>query len=567
MMIEKTQYKSEKEWQEAWRQKFDSEPPKITLKARTRTPDLQMKDEMSKLQTAAARTCYSPRVVEASEITDNQMMNILAQTYNGGHHTVFQHDHFTFGLEGISRQFVWSVLHDHPFSNSEQSSQRSVRLDEPRYLAPKFKSEKASEIYRQAMLDAWQSYRDIAAALNPIAQEEYLKIFPGRRTDLEKRTESPGREKKARNVERSAEKKAIEVARYVVPISAMTQMLHTVSGLVLARLYRLSDMPGAEDESHMILGRMVNLVAEVEPLLAYRFDNPITADELLEHKTIAEFSKRRESLDYASQYARDFDQDMDGKPTKLVGWMENAEKIVASAVRAQVGALESQLSDADAIDLILNPAKNRQLADKLNLTHTAKLSRALGMVTYTWKTKMSHTGDSQAQRHRMTPGAKPLLELVIPAEPDYEMPALIKTAPENIKEMYHAAMERAWNARNRLIELGESVEHANYVLPNATSLRYYETADFLNFNHKMKMRTCLNAQEEIWRSSLIQIRDVQARHPLLGRYLGPPCYTRHLAKTPPVCPEGAHFCGIPMWRALDGEEKYSLDSFYDKRKI
>ena len=37
--------------------------------------------------------------------------------------------HFEFGLENVSRQFVWSFLHAHPFYNSEQQSQRYVRLD------------------------------------------------------------------------------------------------------------------------------------------------------------------------------------------------------------------------------------------------------------------------------------------------------------------------------------------------------------------------------------------------------------------------------------------------------
>ena len=79
---------------------------------------------------AAARTCYSPRVVEAAEITDKQRDSIGQVTFDGGHHTVFQHPHFEFGLENVSRQFVWNFLHGHPFYNSEQTSQRYVRMDE-----------------------------------------------------------------------------------------------------------------------------------------------------------------------------------------------------------------------------------------------------------------------------------------------------------------------------------------------------------------------------------------------------------------------------------------------------
>ena len=78
---------------------------------------------------AAARTCYAPRLITHDEITDKQRLNIGAATFNSGHHTVFQHATFEFGLENVSRQFVWSFLHAHPFYNSEQQSQRYVRLD------------------------------------------------------------------------------------------------------------------------------------------------------------------------------------------------------------------------------------------------------------------------------------------------------------------------------------------------------------------------------------------------------------------------------------------------------
>ena len=85
---------------------------------------------------AAARTCYSPRVIAATEVTDSQRDSIGALTFDAGHHTVYQHAHFEFGLENVSRQFVWTFLHSYPFYNSEQSSQRYVKLREPRAFVP-----------------------------------------------------------------------------------------------------------------------------------------------------------------------------------------------------------------------------------------------------------------------------------------------------------------------------------------------------------------------------------------------------------------------------------------------
>src|SRR5580704_13797573 len=67
---------------------------------------------------AAARTCYATHLIGPEELTDKQRINIGAATFYSDHHTVYQHAHFEFGLENISRQFVWSFLHAHPFYNS-----------------------------------------------------------------------------------------------------------------------------------------------------------------------------------------------------------------------------------------------------------------------------------------------------------------------------------------------------------------------------------------------------------------------------------------------------------------
>ena len=68
------------------------------------------------------------------------------------------------------------------------------------------------------------------------------------------------------------------------------------------------------------------------------------------------------------------------------------------------------------------------------------------------------------------------------------------------------------------------------------------------------MRTCFNAQEEIYRASMDELEQVRAVHPLLARYMGPPCVIR-AGRVTPTCTEGVHFCGVPVWRSFPEVER------------
>src|SRR6201988_1870823 len=129
---------------------------------------------------AAARTCYSSHLINHDEITDKQRLNIGAATFYSGHHTVYQHAHFEFGLENISRQFVWSFLHAHPFYNSEQQSQRYVRMDRTQAYVPPvdlYFNAESRLIYQRAIARAWAYYRELSSLLLPAAREILQDIW------------------------------------------------------------------------------------------------------------------------------------------------------------------------------------------------------------------------------------------------------------------------------------------------------------------------------------------------------------------------------------------------------
>jgi thymidylate synthase ThyX len=481
---------------------------------------------------AAARTCYSSRLITPEEITDKQRLNIGAATFYSGHHTVYQHAHFEFGLEKVSRQFVWSFLHAHPFYNSEQQSQRYVRLDRAQaYIPPVdlYFNLQAREIYINAIARAWNYYRELSALLVSDARTILNDIW---------HIGPMSHPKRLQKIESSAQKRAIEIARYVLPVAAFSTMVHTISGIVLHRLWRMCRASDAPAEAYEIIKTMVDEVKRLDAQFFERFGTE-PLEELPEWKDVAT------AKNDADAFAREFDASLAGKTSRLVDYSPNAPRVMAESYRAVLGLPESACSDAEAIDRLLNPARNLYRLETLNIGVHAPMMRALQHANYTFAKKISHTADSQDQRHRMVPGSRPLLTLADTREPDYITPMLLNENPR-AKELYDRAIHDAWSAKNQLLDRGVDPQIALYLLPNAKSIRLVETGSLLHLLHKWTMRTCFNAQEEIYNASMDEIAQLREVHPQLSRYIGPPCHLR-AGITTPICTEGSHFCGVKVW--------------------
>ena len=486
---------------------------------------------------AAARTCYSARLIGPEEITDKQRLNIGAGTYFSGHHTVYQHAHFEFGLENVSRQLVWSFLHAHPFYNSEQQSQRYVRMDRVQAYVPPislFFDAESRLIYERAIARAWSYYRELSSLLLPDAREILQDIW---------HVGPMSHPKRIQKIERSAEKRAIEIARYVLPVAAFTAMVHTISGIVLYRLWRMCAASDTPSEARAVIGEMVAHVRNLDPQFFERFGiEPL--DELPEWRSPV-LAEPRGLLQKEDTFAKEFDRQLNGRTAKLLDYSANAPGVIASSYRAVLGLSSADCTDEEAFDRLLNPGRNPYRLDTLNVGVHAPMMRALQHATYTFAKKISHTADSQDQRHRMIPGSRPLLTLTDTREPDYITPALLK---QNHRAMavYDRAMQDAWLSKNQLLDRGVPAEIALYLLPNAKSIRLVESGSLLHLLHKWTMRTCFNAQEEIYQSSLDEIAQVREVHPQLTKFIGPPCHLR-AGVTTPICTEGSHFCGVKVW--------------------
>lgn len=510
---------------------------------------------------ATARTCYSPSGIITAEQAagddipegdekrqrEERRTALAKDIYKAGHHTTFQHAHFQFAMSNISRHFVWSFLHSHPFYNSEQVSQRYVEVKPGSFLVPELKG-KALLLYENCIQRQLAAYKELIELLIPVVESEYFKIFKSR---------SPHQKKWRLAIK----KKAQEIARYVLPVATFTYMYHTVSGITLLRYYRLCQQWDVPLEQKIVVRKMVDELLRLDPLYQDVLEEPLSFEETLEYEVFQDFMQSakpsQNGIKLADRFKEEFDRQLEGKISKLVSYKNENEQLLADGVREVLGVPKKLFSDEDAIESVLNPARNNYLGESLNLTSMAKLTRAMVHPHYTFKKKLSHTADSQDQRHRLTPASRPCLLFHLSDEPDYITPELIKS-DSRAQKLYDECMDETWDVMGKLKQLSVPDEFISYLLPNAVSVRFTESTDLMNVWHKHAMRLCYNAQEEIWRASqdeALQIRDV---NPRIGKYLLPPCTLRDMAEQKPVCPEGERFCGVRVWTMDVSEYKRLL---------
>ncbi|MBI1850905.1 MAG: FAD-dependent thymidylate synthase [Planctomycetes bacterium] len=492
---------------------------------------------------ATARTCYSSSgVITVADVSGDQEPDPLVREkkaqrrdalarsiYEAAHHTTLQHAHFQFALSNVSRQFLWTFLHSHPFYNSEQVSQRYVEVKPGSVAVPPLSGE-ALSLYERTVDRQVAAYQRLIERLTPPIADAYFARFPSRRS-------------KPKYV-KEVKKKAQEIARYVLPIGTFAYLYHTVSGLTLLRYWRVCNQLDAPTETRIVVGKMVAQMLEHDPLYRTILEEPMPIEETPEYAFVQSLGEDRRA---ASTFRDEFDRDLGGRVSKLVDWKARGEESLADAVREIFALPSSALSDDDAIALALDPSRNNYFGEAMNLTTLTKLSRALHHPAYTFKKKLSHTGDSQDQRHRMTPASRPCLTAHVTGEPDFVEPEIVRASSEAFR-LYRETMEISFDAFREMRRLGAPTEFALYVLPNALSIRFTESSDLLNLHHKIKSRLCYNAQEEIWRASLDEAEQIAAVNPRIGKFLLPPCGLRILAKTAPWCPEGDRYCGVPVWK-------------------
>lgn len=503
------------------------------------------KNKTSTTTLAAARTCYSKKLIDMraarrwaspEEEWEARAKEQLEDLREAGHLTTMKHSAFLFSLQDVSRHFLWSFLHSHPFYNSEQVSQRYVAVKEGNFVIPPMQGAALDE-YITMIKKMEAGYFRLQELLVESISGEYYKRFPGHAQHPEK-------------WKTDISKRVLEAARYVLPVATTAFLYHTISGLTLLRYSEMMQQSDTPTETRAVVSAMLEEVRKIDPEFV-ALAGTIPLEATTEYNVLNAFPRNAGDTE---QFKKEFDIGLEGKVSKMTSWQMGAEETLASAVREVFGLPKARVSDDDAIDLVLNPAKNAYLGNMLDVHTLSKLDHALETVTYGFMKKLSHTADSQDQRHRTIAGPRGIVDAQLSKEPDCIWPTIFYQNPK-IMEFAESLAREAWDTMHSLQAKGVPAEFAQYVLPNATTVRLRESGSLLNLMLKFGKRLCYTAQEEIWRASLAEAKQIADLHPRIGKHFFAPCELREQAGTKPACPEGKRYCGIPVWR-FKGLEDY-----------
>ena len=218
---------------------------KVTLIAHTPNPE--------QVVAAAARLCYSDSHIDTllEGMTPEKSRDFVRKLAAMGHESPTEHVSFTFGIEGVSRSLLAQITR-HRIASYSVQSQRYVRLDQFEYVTPTEveQDEEGAEAFRQAMEQAGEEYRRIAALL----KDGHIRRLTAQGMD-------------EKTAARQAEKLAIEDARFVLPNACETKMVVTMNARSLCNFFRLRCCERAQWEIRALADEMLRLVYPVAPHL------------------------------------------------------------------------------------------------------------------------------------------------------------------------------------------------------------------------------------------------------------------------------------------------------------
>lgn len=201
---------------------------------------------------SAARLCYSSSSIDdlVDKASDEEStQNYINMLMNLGHESPIEHVTFTFGIEGISRACSHQLVR-HRIASYSQKSQRYVNENQFEYVTPEAieKDAISSEIYKDTMILLQSRYELIRMGLINAYKNEGMD-------------------------EKSAEKKANEDARMILPNACCTSIIVTMNARSLFNFFKHRCCNRAQWEIRDVANEMRRLCLEVAPTL-FKYSGP-----------------------------------------------------------------------------------------------------------------------------------------------------------------------------------------------------------------------------------------------------------------------------------------------------
>lgn len=482
---------------------------------------------------ASAMSCSSKKIVHPSEVKDVALVRDLLAS---GRTTTLEHTYVTFLIKGVSRHLIWSLLHSHPFYNSEQVSQRHTPMTiDNVYIPPSIGAEEEKrDFFIQHIQRCFSDYDELVGSLTPLMEELYFERHKNR--------------KKSKSFSKIPLRLALETAQYVIPVCMTAHLYHTVNLLTLLRYRAIAADPECREEAPEIVTRMWDALLKVDPeLRGIMTDVPISTSRIadLDHY----------DPDRADSFIETFDRVFMGtrRRSHLIDVSPHSAVMLEMYGGTTIAGFDKRNHpDETMAELIMSPI--RAEPGRLNLDPISKAGQLARQVRYSFAKRISLSGDSQNQRHRTTPSASPLLMNQLGSKSTFEIPGPIYRAGGSIERRFRSSVESSIAAANEMAQWHTANPNAAlYLLPNAFHARFTESADLMAMRHKCHMRLCLNTQEEIWETTKEEVDQISRIHPEIGSNLVPSCVTRYRGGLKPPCPKGKQFCGVQVYRKLTDE--------------
>ena len=227
-------------------------------------------------------------------------------------------------------------------------------------------------------------------------------------------------------------------------------------------------------------------------------------------------------------FVADFDRRLGGRVSRLRDWSvgrRGGRRPTPCGRRS--GCAADELDDDEAIDRVMNPARNRYRVDMLNVSYHSPMMRALHHAVLRVR--------EAAEPHGRFAGSAPPHGAGVAAADDLcrHHGARVRHAAADPAESRGAGGLRAGDAGGVDGEEPAAARSAcrsssrSTCCPTPRRCGWSNRASFIALQHKWTLRTCFNAQEEIYLASMDEIAQVRDVHPRLARFLGPPCVLRN----------------------------------------